>query len=130
MKIILGTLFLCFLTTALSAQGIFTSIEQAKYLKGDTLTYIGGSHHLVEISFHTKQGYILLKNKDTNFENYYVNVVPGEQPNTWRGYSKITKQACLFSFITNSQGMCIVIDDKTVAHFLKVYKAKSNSSKK
>jgi hypothetical protein len=43
-----------------------------------------------------KSGYILVKNKDTGFENYYTNVVLGEVSNTWRGYSKSTKQACLF----------------------------------
>ncbi|OQP52814.1 hypothetical protein A4H97_24245 [Niastella yeongjuensis] len=120
--------FLLFLFNSYS-QDTFISIEQANYVRGDDLHCVGGSHYLIEITFNLKARYILLKNKDTGQENRFINVVPGEISNSWRGYSKTTKQALLFTILTNNGRVCISVDDKTSVTLFLVNGVKSNPTK-
>lgn len=115
------TVYSCF------SQASFTSIEQAKYSHGDSLEYVSKSTYLIELSFHVKDGYILLENKDLNVITKFINVVPGKIPNTWRAFSKETKTAYMFSFIINKSGMCVVMDDQVFVYFLKVYSSKRHN---
>ena len=111
------------------SQDTFTSIEQAKYVRGDSLIYIGGAYDFIEITFNLKARFILLKNKDTGQENCFTNVVPGEISNSWRGYSKTTKQALVFSILTIKDRVCIATDDKVNVMLFKVNGVKSNPPK-
>jgi hypothetical protein len=110
MKLLILIIF-SFLGTQVYSQSTFTSIDQAKYARGKELKYVDGTHYDIEISFHVTEGFITLKNKDTETQTDFTNVKPGKEPNTWRAYSKQTKAVYLFSFVTTQEGMCVVMDD-------------------
>lgn len=105
------------------AQTIYRSIEQAKYSHGKSLQYISKSRYDIEISFHLREGFILLKNNDLGYKHKFINVIPTKDPNTWRAFSKDSRQTYLFSIITTKEGKCITMDDNVFVYVMDVREA-------